>query len=113
MPSIWISLQIALIVTVLTHRDVTPHLLNLRRSTLTGAMIEAALPLIIETSKILLKDTIKQKETIKRPFIKRKETFDFFMWYLDKMEENCGKNVHCGYFYQLSKCNIYRSTKLY
>ena len=78
----------------------------------------AALLLIKETSKSLLKETkrdhlLKEKETIKRPFLKRKETFKFFMRYFDRMEENCGKNVHCGYFYQLSKCNIYRSTKLY
>ena len=66
-----------------------------------------ALPLIKETSKSLLKETkrdhlLKEKETIKRPFLKRKETFKFFMRYFDRMEENCGKNVHCGYFCQLS-----------
>ena len=67
----------------------------------------SALPLIKETSKSLLKETkrdhlLKEKETIKRPFLKRKETFKFFMRYFDRMEENCGKNVHCGYFCQLS-----------
>ena len=59
-----------------------------------------ALPLIKETLKSLLIETkrdhlLKQKETIKRPFIKRKETFNFFMCYLVRMEENSGKNVHC------------------
>ena len=54
----------------------------------------SVLPLIKETLKSLLKETkrdhlLKQKETIKRPFIKRKETFNFFMRYLDKMEGNC------------------------
>ena len=68
---------------------------------------DPALPLIKETSKSLLKETkrdhlLKEKETIKRPFLKRKETFKFFMRYFDRMEENCGKNVHCGYFCQLS-----------
>ena len=80
-------------------------------------MAYSALPLIKETLKSLLKEPKrdylwKQKETIKRPFLKGKETFNFSMRYLDKMEGNCGKNVHCGYFYQLSECNIYRSTKL-
>lgn len=79
---------------------------------------DTALPLIKETLKSLLKETkrdhlLKQKETIKRPFIQRKETFNFFMRYLDKMQGNCGKNVHCEYLYQLSKFNIYRNTKLY
>ena len=60
----------------------------------------SVLPLIKETSKSLLKDIkrdhlLKEKETIKKPFLKRKETFNFFMCYLVRMEENSGKNVHC------------------
>ena len=78
----------------------------------------AALLLIKETSKSLLKETkrdhlLKEKETIKRPILKRKGTFNFFMRCLDRIEENCGKKIYTGYFYQLSKCNISRSTKLY
>ena len=49
----------------------------------------SGLPLIKETLKSLLIETkrdhlSKQKETIKRPFIKRKETFNFFMRYLER-----------------------------
>ena len=42
----------------------------------------SVLPLIKETTKSLLKDIkrdhlLKEKETIKKPFLKRKETFNF------------------------------------
>ena len=53
--------------------------------------LNPALPLIKETWKSPLKETkrdhlLKQKETIRRPFIEKKETFSFFMRSFDKME---------------------------
>ena len=50
-----------------------------------------ALPLIKETLKSLLKETkrdylLEHKETVRRPFIEKKETFSFFMRSFDKME---------------------------
>ena len=85
----------------LIRHQTSSHHESLKRSSRipVSVMQYTALPLIKETLKSLLKETkrdhlLKQKETIQRPFIKRKETFNFFMRYLDRMEEICSKNVH-------------------